>query len=159
MSGRPGVPVVGAASPFNTTVDVTIDSWSGMVDVESIPWDWGDNGDRRSPLVDQTTYAALPRLYLFFVGAGYTLHGSAQWVDGGGPSEFSPSPAHHILRTTQNGTKATDSVKDFWADEKQGLGSASDLLLAAYNLEVMYGRGAQLTFQKATVQVPIRTQA
>lgn len=157
-SALPGFPTPGASSAFNTTVDVTVDSWSGLVDVESPPWDVGDNGDRKSPLLKATTDAALPRLNLFFVGVGYTLHGTGEWVDGGGPSESSPSPAHNILRTIQNGTKATDNIKNFWADDNT-LGSVSRLSLAWYNLEVTYGKGAQLTFQNATIQIPLRTQA
>lgn len=150
-----GVPSADASEPFNGTVTVTVGPWSGMMNLEDpLIWQPVNGGEsRQTPDI-----GPIPgRLGMSFVGTGYTLNGLCGWDEGAGPDKDFPSPATNKLRTIQ--TLEEPVLKEFDNNATDSIGSASNLGLTAYNLEVIHAPTAQLTFDNASIEIPVRTQA
>lgn len=145
-----------ASQPFNATVNVTIDGWSPMMDLDSGGYWWLDEttGIWEAPPVtpDQQNTNGMAA---FFVCTGYVLHGSAKWANESAATHQDPAPARNLITSTEDGNRA---IPDVWVDSPNIMGAAADLNLSLYTVTVLYGLGAELRFKNATIQIPIKAQ-
>lgn len=152
-----GVPNPDAAKVFNSTINVTLDSWSPMMQLDLTWGEWslnGNTGYREHVSSDRQSRTVLA---FTFVGTGFQLRGSAQWAPGMGSADVTlPDPAELQLDTV---LPTGESLKTVNVSGVDGLGSMTGLDLSSYLPKVIFEPGVDVVFHNVTLEIPIRTQA
>lgn len=142
-----------AGWPFNSTVEITLNSTAPMLDfdAEGTPFKVEPDTGYRT-YADSRSGAA----YLRFVGMAYSLNGSAEFRPGSNPDPgLARAPASNKLYNIHRQGKDLRNI----TVGNNSLGEMSELNLQAYQVDLTFGAWSTISFHNATIQVPIKTQA
>lgn len=139
--------------PFNSTVAITVDARSPMLD-----FDVGVTPLEVDAGTGYRTFAGGRNgtAYLHFVGVGYGMNGTAEYRPGTDPKLMSLPPVGNTLHTfSRLGPTPDVTVGDY----NSSLGEHGNLTLAFYTLELDFVENSKLSFHNATIYLPVKTQA
>lgn len=160
-----GVPNPDAVKAFNSTVNITLDSTSPMIQMDQYGESWTfdlDTGYREYVMDPETPDTSGPSLPFVFVGTGFSLQGVARQHPGTGSADVTAPPATVRLRTILPAEDPLGKIKPLRSvqvDGTEGLGALSNLDLSTYFPVVELEATTDAVFLNATFEIPIRTQA
>lgn len=143
---------------FNSTVAITLNSTSPMVNLEDPAFLW-----KLDPVTGYRTYGAEQRLHsgrmevLRFVGVGYGMNGSAGF---NAQHDFSGPPSLQSNYTGVNLVSAPGFHRSLnLTPDSPNLGEMYNFNLSSYLVALTYPADVNISFHNATFHVPLKTQA
>lgn len=144
------------ASAFNSTVAITLNAMSPMINFEDPLYLW-----KLDPDTGYRTYGAAQNLHsdrstvLRFVGVGYGMNGTAGFRDRAdrGSNPEANIPAWNLVDAFGFSRKVT------LPENSTTFGETYNLNLTAYEVQVSHSANVNLAFHNATIHIPVKTQA
>lgn len=135
------------AAEFNSSVTVTVDAWSPMLNFWPV-YKIHDNGTAQRNLSAEGD----PYFNWYFIGTDYKTKGTLQ-----------PSPDSTESALARNQQLGTDPLRTIFLGPSEvnttGLGSISGLPLGAYTISFYAFGNTSVTFESMSYSIPVLTQA